>query len=253
MGRAVANAAAVASRIHSREIIKKICVLGDASSGKTQLLKRYVYSMFDDKYITTIGTKVTKKSMDFDREAAGEKWGVRITFLVWDILGQKQYSSLHPVYYQGAEGAFVVCDGRRPPITPGLREWAHSLVEVTGPVPLLFLVNHADEASAGPLDTAALEALCNEFGASFMSVDDSTGLNVDAAFAAMGGMLVDRYIASGRAFGEFPPGPPPLPWHIAASFLRRFRRRPKTDPAQDAARLEIRKIAQAIGAPEPSL
>jgi hypothetical protein len=64
---------AMSPRVRSREIIKKICLLGDASSGKTQLIKRYVYSMFDDKYIATVGTKVTKKSMDFDRAAAGKK------------------------------------------------------------------------------------------------------------------------------------------------------------------------------------
>ena len=31
--------------------------------GKTSLIRRYVFDMFDDKYITTIGTKVTKKTV----------------------------------------------------------------------------------------------------------------------------------------------------------------------------------------------
>ena len=102
----------------NREIIKKICLLGDAAVGKTSLIKRYVYSMFDDKYITTIGTKVTKKSITYTKQAAGQATEIRLTLLIWDILGQKQYSRLHPVYYQGAvrrpwSSRGTACTGRR--------------------------------------------------------------------------------------------------------------------------------------------
>ena len=47
-------------------IIKKVCLLGDPAVGKTSLIRKYVYDVFDDSYIPTIGTKVTKKSLEFN-------------------------------------------------------------------------------------------------------------------------------------------------------------------------------------------
>jgi GTPase SAR1 family protein len=42
---------------------KKICVLGAFAGGKTSLVRRYVYSLFSEKYHITIGVKVDKKQV----------------------------------------------------------------------------------------------------------------------------------------------------------------------------------------------
>ena len=45
-------------------IQKKICLLGAFSVGKTSLIQQYVNSIFDEKYLTTIGVKVDKKVVE---------------------------------------------------------------------------------------------------------------------------------------------------------------------------------------------
>ena len=47
-----------------RELAKKICLLGDGAVGKTSLIRKFVFDNFDDKYIQTIGAKVTKKTLE---------------------------------------------------------------------------------------------------------------------------------------------------------------------------------------------
>src|SRR5437870_5538766 len=42
----------------------KVCLVGDVAVGKTSLIKRFVQDSFDDRYIATVGTKVTKKTVD---------------------------------------------------------------------------------------------------------------------------------------------------------------------------------------------
>ncbi|HSN77984.1 MAG TPA: GTP-binding protein, partial [Anaerolineae bacterium] len=37
---------------------KKVCLLGDFAVGKTSLVRRFVYDLFEDKYLSTIGVKV---------------------------------------------------------------------------------------------------------------------------------------------------------------------------------------------------
>ena len=51
----------------AREIRKKICLLGEAAVGKTSLINRFVFNQFDDKYISTMGTKVSKKVISLDQ------------------------------------------------------------------------------------------------------------------------------------------------------------------------------------------
>ena len=42
---------------------KKVCMLGAFAVGKTSLVRRYVHSLFSEKYHTTVGVKVDKKTV----------------------------------------------------------------------------------------------------------------------------------------------------------------------------------------------
>ena len=44
-------------------IQKKVCLLGAYGVGKTSLVSRFVHSIFSDKYLTTVGVKIDKKSV----------------------------------------------------------------------------------------------------------------------------------------------------------------------------------------------
>ena len=47
---------------------KKVCLLGDFAVGKTSLVRRFVYDLFDDKYVSTIGVKVSRKTVILTRD-----------------------------------------------------------------------------------------------------------------------------------------------------------------------------------------
>jgi GTPase SAR1 family protein len=51
-------------------ISRKVILTGSFGVGKTSLFTQFIYNKFDDKYLTTIGVKVNKKSLDID----GEEW-----------------------------------------------------------------------------------------------------------------------------------------------------------------------------------
>ena len=44
-----------------QDVNVKVCLAGDISVGKTSLVRRYVMDIFDDNYIATLGTKISKK------------------------------------------------------------------------------------------------------------------------------------------------------------------------------------------------
>ncbi len=41
-------------------IQKKICMLGSFAVGKTSLIARFVHSIFNERYLTTVGVKIDK-------------------------------------------------------------------------------------------------------------------------------------------------------------------------------------------------
>lgn len=87
-------------------IRKKILLLGDFSVGKTSLVHRYVDGAFDDKYLTTIGVKISKKLCTLG--------GVECEFIIWDVEGSTPSRKISLGYYRGASGAILVSDvGRR--------------------------------------------------------------------------------------------------------------------------------------------
>jgi small GTP-binding protein len=169
----------------NEEVIKKnVILLGDGAVGKTSLIRRFVIDQFDDKYLTTIGTKITKK----DIYLKGGEGSTHMVLLIWDILGQKGYRYTQALSFGGIEGAIFVCDITRKATLESLRDyWLPSLVGVTGPVPMVFVANKADlssEAEFGEKDLKELVAENKTLGADERCYTTSakTGKNVETAF-----------------------------------------------------------------------
>ena len=95
-------------------IRKKILLLGDFAVGKTSLIKRYVDGTFDDVYLTTIGVKISKKTVTFH--------GVECELLIWDVEGSTPSKSISLKYYRGASGAIFVADVTRKKTIENLQE-----------------------------------------------------------------------------------------------------------------------------------
>lgn len=89
-----------------KSVNKKIVLLGNEGVGKTSLVKRYVNSIFSDEYLTTIGIKISKKSV-----IVGD---VEVNLMLWDIAGNMMSKTLYNNYLQGAHGVFLVADAMRP-------------------------------------------------------------------------------------------------------------------------------------------
>ena len=58
-------------------IQKKICMLGAYSVGKTSMVRRYVESIFDEKYLITLGVKIDKIRVALDDR--------EVQLILWDI------------------------------------------------------------------------------------------------------------------------------------------------------------------------
>ena len=157
------------------EFVKKVVMLGDPMVGKTSLVKRFVYNMFDDKYLSTIGAKPSKKVI-----VTGKN---KVTLLVWDLAGHSH--NQHSGFYAGAKAAFLVCDMTQQGSLESLEGWHMALAKEVGDVPVIILANKSDL----PYKKTDLERL-NALGFPVIQTSAKTGLNVELAFKTMAEALV---------------------------------------------------------------
>lgn len=157
-------------------ISKKICMLGGFSVGKTSLVERYVHSLFSDKYLSTVGVKISKKALN-----VGE---TDVTLVLWDMEGRDVYANVNLSYLRGAMGFFLVADGTRKETLDMAAELHEEALRVAGQVPCCLLVNKADVADHWEITEDMLRPL-EQQGLTILRTSAKTGLGVDEAFASL--------------------------------------------------------------------
>jgi len=162
-------------------INKKICLMGAFAAGKTSLIKRFVNSIFDDKYQTTVGVKINKKVTSIDNND--------ITFVIWDIAGEDDFSSFRPAYLRGVSAYIIVIDGtRQKSIDVGLKIYEKSQA-ITSNVPVVFALNKCDLEEQWILQQDQLE-IFQSFNLPIIKTSAKTGQAVNEIFYQLGLQLI---------------------------------------------------------------
>ena len=117
-------------------IQKKICLLGDFGVGKTSLVQRFVEGRFDDKYLSTVGVKISRKTL---KRSYGE-----MNLLIWDLAGSNGFEASGASYMQGAAGALIVCDLTRRDTLIAFENYARQIRIMNPGIQLVFVCNKAD-------------------------------------------------------------------------------------------------------------
>lgn len=93
----------------------KLCVFGDSGVGKTSLTRRFVTSTFIEDLKRTIGTDITKKSLEVK--------GKLISLQIWDFGGEEKYQVLFPSFVKGANGGIFMYDITRESSLKSIEPW----------------------------------------------------------------------------------------------------------------------------------
>jgi small GTP-binding protein len=173
---------------------KKACLLGEFAVGKTSLVRRFVYDLFDDHYISTIGVKVSRKTV-----AVQSNGGIaELTLMLWDLAGSEEFGRVRASYLRGASGAVLVCDLTRPTTLDGLQGYVKELRAVSPGAYLVVAANKADlverpsVANHMVLDAEQVRAEAARLGAPCYLTSAKTGNEVEALFRHLGQLLAER-------------------------------------------------------------
>lgn len=160
-------------------IQKKICMLGAFAVGKTSLVARFVESIFLDRYLTTVGVKISKKAL----QVGDQEWHL----ILWDLAGEDEFLQIRTSYLRGSSGYLLVVDGTRRATLDTALSIQQRVTEAVGNVPFVALLNKADLESEWEVQSDAMTELTQR-GWSWLKTSAKTGIGVDEAFR----MLVDK-------------------------------------------------------------
>jgi small GTP-binding protein len=157
-------------------ITQKICMLGSFSVGKTSLVRRFVERIFFDKYHTTIGVKVDKKTVPVNNTS--------VELALWDIYGEDDYQKVKMMYLRGMHGYLLVVDGTRRQTLDVALALNDKVTQTIRDVPFVLLLNKCDLADQWEIDPDTDKTYAAK-GWQVLRTSAKTGENVDEAFSQL--------------------------------------------------------------------
>ncbi|MBX2842876.1 MAG: GTP-binding protein [Flammeovirgaceae bacterium] len=159
-------------------ISKKVVLIGKYGVGKTSLIQQFVHQRFSEKYLTTIGVKIDKKTVNIN--------GTELNMLIWDIAGESTNTKIPKSYHLGAHGAIYVFDLSRPFTYENIVTELNNLKKLISNVPIQVVGNKLDL-----LDEKNASQIINSLPleVSFLT-SAKTGNNVEPLFQSMAKALL---------------------------------------------------------------
>src|SRR6266571_1626722 len=211
---------------------RKVLLLGDGAVGKTSMIRRFVVDKFSDDYITTIGTKVTKKDLRLESPSGATD----LTFMIWDVLGQKGYKGIQDSSFQGAKGALLIYDVSRPETAESLQDyWIPHLLDITDAIPIIVVGNKVDLVASRRAAQEELDELKDALEVKGFLSSAKTGENLEAGFLALAKSVISdsggkraKGIAVDGVTNEYITVPTRSSWTSATSWAAKRRRCPSS-------------------------
>ena len=171
-----------------RHFLFKILVAGDASVGKTSLLRRYVDDMFDESTIMTVGVDFFLKQVELDT-------GIGCSLQLWDLGGQESFRTLRKLYLEGANGALLIYDTTQKSTFEKLHDWIKDFREARGNEPVLLIGNKIDLENNIKISDAEAKEFAENYHVKFLSTSAKTGSNVEEAFKQISLTIVKKSLS----------------------------------------------------------
>lgn len=153
----------------------KLVFVGDVEVGKTSVIGRYVYGVFNDTYNNTIGIDFLSKSLRLEGRA--------IRLQLWDTAGQERFRSLIPSYIRDSSAVMIVYDITNRASFTNTSTWIQHVRDQQGSNGTLVLVgNKVDLAERRQVTTREGEEMAKEAGTLFFEVSAKLGTNIEELF-----------------------------------------------------------------------
>ncbi|MDZ8263181.1 Rab family GTPase [Nostoc sp. ChiQUE01b] len=171
-------------------ISKKICLFGDFGVGKTSLIRQFVESQFSDKYLSTVGVKISRKLVSLSETNLLSEQNLQL--IIWDIEGSNKFKAVAKNYFQGSKGAVIVGDVTQAETLNHIQEHIQTFLAVNPNSYIVVALNKSDMIAGEYLEKIRqMYQFSNQANILDTYVTSAkTGNNVDKIFQALATRLI---------------------------------------------------------------
>ncbi|MGL5064103.1 MAG: Rab family GTPase [Microcoleus sp.] len=173
-------------------ISKKMCMVGDFGVGKTSLIRRFVDGQFSDQYLSTVGVKISRKTLELESVALQKNLTAQL--LIWDLEGHTKFKGIAPTYLQGASGVLIVADVSRPETVERITEHIQLYNSVNPKGVIIIALNKVDLIDEEKLAvlTEIAYSVAGEKVIAVYTTSAKTGKDVEEIFHKLAYTMVEQ-------------------------------------------------------------
>ena len=159
------------------EIVFKIITIGDTNVGKTSIIRRYLYNVFEPQNISTIGVSFSFKDVTL-------KNGTTVKLRLVDTAGQEKFKSVTKSYYKNTDGVLFVFDYNDKATFEHISDWIENFEDNNnrGNIPRYLLGNKNDLEHKVTEDSINYFLNNHKDKYKFESTSASENINIDKVF-----------------------------------------------------------------------
>ena len=101
------------------DVYLKIIIVGDMDTGKTSIIKRYLYDKFDNNNNSTIAPELKTKIIKIN--------GINYNINFWDLPGQDRNAFISGNFARDTDGIIYCCDVENKKSMENLKKWEEAL------------------------------------------------------------------------------------------------------------------------------
>ena len=168
----------------------KVIIVGDMDTGKTSIIKRYLYDKFDSNNNPTIVPELKTKIIKIN--------GINYNINFWDIPGRDINAFGIGTLAKDAQGIIYCCDVKNKKSMEYLKRWEESLKskENIEDIPKIIIENNCEllgDENHYNDNIFALRKMSNELGClNFFRVSSSNGYNIENSINFLVNEIIKR-------------------------------------------------------------
>ena len=166
------------------DFIFKVLLLGNSDVGKSSLLLRYVDSVWNDAFVSTIGVDFKVKTLTINEK--------KVKMQIWDTAGQERFRTVVSTYFRGAHGILLLYDVTNRDSFKNLESWLIEIEKNAKEKVLKILIgNKCDLTDDREITSDEGKAFALRNGMEFMETSAKMNTNVSEAFETLGKLMIE--------------------------------------------------------------